>query len=481
MKITREETSPRQVLLNIELEPTDVDPYLDRSYKKVVNRVQIPGFRRGKAPRYIVENHVGREALVRESLDVIIREALERGINDEALESFGEPDVELVEIDPLSFKAVVPLEPIVDLGDFRSLRLQPEPVEVTDEQVDSVLQRMRYDAAPWEPVDRPVKFGDLVALNVDGFIEGKKVADDRGVDFIPSQDNPFPFPGFSIYLEGTQKGESKEFTLQVPENYQDSTISGKECRFNVQVLEIKEKNLPELDDEFAKGVGEGYADQDALKASILKDLTEQMERAAQRSFENSSLEEIIKGATVEVPDLTTNREIDHLLEERLQAQQGRQMDMDAYLRNVGKTRDEVRDEVRATAQERLTRFLVLRKLAQGEGIEVLPEDIDAEVDKIASNSTESGESLRQALSSESARSSLSNAILTRKVLERLAQIVRGEVEEEETAQEEDEILSEDVTASTQQADEEPALSPSLYEGSGTSQEEGGAPSADKPL
>ena len=233
MNITREDTAPREVVLNIQLEGEDIEPFLDRSYRRLVNRVQIAGFRRGKAPRWRVENEVGREALIRESLDSILREILDKAIEEEEIEAFNEPDVELVEIDPLSLKAVVPLEPIVELGDFRSLRLEPESVEVGDEQVGKVLEQARYDAAPWQPADRPVKFGDLVTIDVDGVVEGKKVADDKGVDFIPTQDSPFPFPGFSVHLEGMQKDQSKEFTLQVPEDYRDADMAGKECRFSV--------------------------------------------------------------------------------------------------------------------------------------------------------------------------------------------------------------------------------------------------------
>ena len=254
--------------------------------------------------------------MVRESLDSILQESLDRALKEEDLECFGEPDVELVEIDPFSFKAVVPLEPVVELGDFRSIRLEPEPVEVTEEQVDKFIERMRYDAAPWEPVERPVKFDDLVALDVDGYIEGNQVADDKGVDFIPTKDSPMPFPGFSVYLEGMQADESKEFTLKVPEENPDNTIAGKDCRFNVKVLGIKEKVLPELDDEFAKGVGDGYESLEALRTSILDTLTQRTEWVARRSFEEKSLEEVIKGVSIEVPEVTTNREIDRLLEEQ---------------------------------------------------------------------------------------------------------------------------------------------------------------------
>ena len=494
MKITREESATLEVTLNVELEPDDMEPYLDRSIKRLANRVQIPGFRKGKAPRYLMENYIGREALVRESLDTMLQESLDKAIKEENLEVFGEPDVEMVEVDPPSFKAVVPLEPIVDLGDFRSIRMEPEPIEVNEEQVNKVVERLQYDAAPWEPVERPVKFGDQVTLDVDGFIDGEQVADDRGVDFIPAQDNPTPFPGFSIYLEGMAKDESKEFTLAVPEDSPDDTISGKECRFNVKILEIKEQALPELDDEFAKGVGDEYESLEALRDGILENLIAQTENATKITFQEKSLTEVVKGASVQVSDLTANREIDHLLEDHM-SQEGQRVDMDTYLRNAGKSREELRDEVRPNAQDRMARYLVIRKLARDENIEVSPDEIDAEVENLVASMGQSGESIRQAFSTESARSSISSAILNRKVLERLAEIVQGGagVAEEEPflAEAQDSVEDAPVSAVEVGPEEEPEIDseaatpqPQIV-GSGQPDEaqgdEGGTPSDDQSL
>ena len=481
MKISREETSPREVVLSIELESDELEPYLDRSFRRVVNKVKVPGFRPGKAPRWLVENQVGKEGLIRDSLDFIVQESLDKALKEENLETFGEPNVEQLEIEPLSFKAVVPLEPIADLGDFRSLRLEPETVEVTAEQVDRAIELMRYDAAPWEPVDRPVTFGDLVSLDVDGFIDGDRVANDRGVDFIPTKDDPLPFPGFSENLEGMERDESKEFTIQIPEDHRDNTIAGKECRFTAKALEIKTKALPEIDDEFAKGVGEGYESLEALRSSVEERLREQLERVAERAFEEKGLEEVIKGASIEVSNLTTNREIDHLLEDRFQAMGGRRMDMDAYLRQVGKSREEIREELRPAAQEQLTRYLVVRKLAQEESIEVSPEEIDGEVENLASRQAESGDALREALSSDDARSSIRNAILTRKVVGRLAELMREEVAEAETAPEEAAVPAQEEPVEEEGGDEPAPTSPETAEESQSPEgKEGGSSSDAKP-
>ncbi len=478
MKITREDSSQLQVSLNIELESDDIEPYLERSYKRVVNKVQIPGFRPGKAPRYIVQTFMGKEAMVRESLDLILQESLDKAIKEENLETMGEPDVELVEIEPLSFKAVVPLEPAVDLGSFRSLRLTPDPVEVTDEELDASIEGMRYDSAPWEPVERPVKFGDLLTLDVDGTIEGNSVVDVQGAEFLPAQDNEIPFPGFSIHLEGIGHGESKEFTLAVPEDYRDASIAGKEARFKVKVSEIKEKQLPELNDEFAKGVGDGHESVDALRASVLEQMTQQAESTTRRAFQEKVLLQVIEGASIEFSELTATREIDHLMEDRTRALEGSRIDMDTYLKSVGKTQEELREELRPVAQERLTRAIVLRTLAKDEDIDVTSEEIDAEVDSMVSGSANNSDELRRLFSSEDARSSIGNTLLTRKVLDRLAALVQAE--DEEPAEVEDAAATEGPEPADE-SDETEGAAPATDEAGDEPHEEGAEPDdADQP-
>jgi trigger factor len=425
VKVTREDTSPLDVTLNIQLDPTDIEPYLERSYRRVVRRVRIPGFRPGKAPRRIVENHLGRDALVRESLDLIVQETLDKAIQQERLATFGEPDLQLLETEPLSFKAVVPLEPTVRLGDFRSIQAQPEAVQVSDSDVDLALERMRYDAAPWQPVERAVRFGDLLDLDVEGTIEGKRALSDKGVQFLPQQHYPFPFPGFSEHLEGLEKGVLKEFTLLIPDDYRDRSMAGKECQFTVRVRELKEKALPDLDDEFAKGVEQGYESLDVLRAKVRGELAERAERSAERDLQEKLLGELIEGSKVEASELTIERETEHLLEERAQALRGRSSDVETYLQDAGKTREELKAELKPVAVERLTRYLVVRKLAQDETLEVGPEEVEAEIDDLVSAAGESQDALRRGFSTENARSSIRNAILTRKVLARLAAIARG--------------------------------------------------------
>ena len=426
MIVTKDSVTPTEVTLTISMDAEDEEPFLNRSYRRVANRVRIPGFRPGKAPRSVIENHLGREALVHEALEFMIPESLDKVLKDEDIQAFMEPQLEVIETDPVSFKAVVPLEPIVDLGEIHSIRLEKEEVEVTDEQVDHVLEDLRFESAPWEPVERPLAFGDLVTMNVNGTIGGEQVIDDQGIDFIPQLDNTMPFPGFSVYLEGMTEGQSKEFTLSVPDDYPQTELAGKECHFAVEALSVKEKNLPELDDEFAKGVRDGFESLEALSDHVRQRLVEEAEAAENRRLEQSSLEEVKKLAKIDASELVYQRELDLMYEERERSLRNQRMDMALYLSYVGQTEEELREQMKPQAEDRLNTMLLLRKLADQENIAISAEDVDSEISNlISSTGGESEESMKQALSTDNAKETIRNSLMNRKIMARLVEIVQG--------------------------------------------------------
>jgi len=427
LNVTRDTVTNTEVTLTISMDAEDEEPFLNRSYRRVASRVRIPGFRPGKAPRSIVESHMGREALVHEALEFMIPESLDKVLKDEDIQAFMEPRLEVIDMAPVSFKAVVPLEPIVELGEFQSIRLDKEEVEVTDEQVEHVLEDLRFESAPWEPVDRPVAFGDLVTLNVKGNIGGEQAIEDEGIDFIPQEDNNLPLPGFSANLEGMSEGESKEFTLNVPDDYPQQEYAGKECRFDVDVISIKAKSLPELDDEFAKGVREGFESLEALSNHVRQRLHDEAEAAANRRMEQSSLDEIKKLAKIQASELVYERELDLMYEERERALRNQRMDMELYLSYMGQTAEELREQMKPQAEDRLNTMLLLRKLADVEEIEVSDEEVQAEIDNlIASNGGDSEDStMRQALSTQNALDSIRSGLLNRKIMARLVEITQG--------------------------------------------------------
>ncbi len=425
MKVTKDSVSSTEVTLTIEMDSQDEDPFIDRSYRRSVGRLAIPGFRKGKAPRSIVETYVGRGALLQEALEFMIPETLDQVLRDEDLQAFVEPQVELTELEPVSFTAVVPLEPLVDLGDYQSIRVEQEPVEITDEQIDQVVERLRQESAPWEPADRPAEYGDLLNLNVRGEIEGEEVVNDQGVDYMPQETNVLPFPGFAPFLEGLTETESKEFALAIPEDYPRPQFAGKKCQFQVEVLSVKEKKLPDLDDEFAKGVGDGFETMDALIDHVRERLTEQSEAEARQELEIKSLEELITLATIQASDTLYQRELEMLQREQERMLQNQRLDMDTYLHYLGKTEEEFLDELRPTANERLTRYLVMRKLSQEESIEVTGEEVESEIDGALESAGDNAAQLHRTLNSESARENIRSSLLNRKIIERLVEIVQG--------------------------------------------------------
>ena len=235
-----------------------------------------------------------------------------------------------------------------------------------------------------------------------------------------------PFPGFAVYLEGMAEDEEKEFTLNIPEDYPRPQYAGKECTFQVQVLSIKEKRLPDLDDEFAKGVGEGYDDLEALRQNLRERLEEDAEAEANRRLEQESLEELIKAATVRASDMLYQREVEMMQQDRERSLQNQRIPMETYLGYLGQTAEEFREQLRPAAEDRLTRYLVLRKLAEEENIEVSPEEVEEEIDTLVSSAGDSEEAMRRAFSSESAKDNIQSSLTDRKVIQRLVQIFQGE-------------------------------------------------------
>ena len=452
MNVTKESDSPTEVVLKVELAPEDEEPFISRSYRRIVSRINIPGFRRGKAPRSIVESHLGRTALVQEALEFMVPETLDQILKEENLQAFMEPDLEVLEIEPLSFKAVVTLEPVVELGNLYSIKVEREPVEITDERVNEVIEQLRYESAPWEPVERPVQFGDLLSLDVTGKIGADEVIGDEGIDFIPELDNPLPIPGFSVYLEGMVEGQEKEFTLTVPEDHNQEQFAGRECHLKVALLSVKAKTLPELDDEFAKGIRDGYESLEALTDYVRQQLTEAAENAAGRRLEQEGLEELLKISTIQASDLIYQREVDRLYEEQERAVQERRLDMDTYLSHLGKSQEEWRKELQPEAERRLNNFLVLNKLAQDQGIEIGQEEVQAEIASMLEEAGDSKDQMRRILGSSNAQESIRSNLLNRKVMGRLAEIIQGQDADEGS---EDSPTTEEEMESAVKATDEP--------------------------
>jgi trigger factor len=423
LKISREDNLPEDITLNIELGAEDVEPYLENAYRKVVTKLRIPGFRPGKAPRNVVESVVGREHLIQEALDSVVPACVDKAIKEENINPFLPPDVEIIGYEPLSFKAIVLLEPKLILPDYGKISLDVERKKVSDGDVEEVLARYRLDSAPWGPVDRPVKLGDLVTLDVEGKVEFKTILKQERIDYLPSMENQSPLPGFSVQLEGLERGITKTFSVKVPDEYTDETIKGKDCDFIVTVSEIKEKSLPPLDDEFAKGIGEGFDSLGGLRADILERLNKNMDLQMQEEFNGQALQKVVDGSLVTIPELIIKREVDNMIGDQQRALKSRNIDLDSYLSHIGKSEDEMKAEMRPAARERIVKNLVLANLSKEFNLEASDSEVESQIKDMFAGADK--RSTLRALKSEEVKKSVSTSILNRKSMERLVNLIES--------------------------------------------------------
>jgi len=440
VKVTQEEMVDRQTVLQIELEPPEMEPFLERAYRRLVQRTAIPGFRKGKAPRSIFERLVGREALVSEAMELLVPEATAKAVQEQQLEAVGNPQVDVVQMDPAVLKATVPLKPLVDLGHYRDLRLEEEPSQVSDEELQRVMEELRRTSATWEPVDRPVGDDDLITMNVRAEVDGRVLTDQKDIPYLVSKDVDRPFPGFAGHLMGIAIDGTKRFTVTLPDTYEDRRAAGKEARFAVKVLDVKERKLPQMDDEFAKGVGEGHESLEVLKEHVRQDIQAQKERAAAERLQEQALEKVIQESSVELPPLMVEHEVAHFIDDQQQSLARGGISMEAYLQSAGKSPEELRAEFKNQALDALKRAWVLSQLAEEEGLEASSDDIDEEISRLVAAVGEQAKAVWDAFSQPGARESLARAVLSRKARERLAEIARGRASAP---------LAEETTPSTQ--------------------------------
>ena len=421
-------------MLSIELEEADLESYLQRAYQRVVQKVKVPGFRPGKAPRSVVERMIGRESLLNEALDFMVPEVTAKAIEQEDIEAGAQPDVELVETEPVTIKATVPLTPLVDAGDYASMRVPWEAPAVSDEQVSEALEEARRKEAVWEPVERAAEMGDDVTMTFKGVVEGETIVEQEDAAFI--LDPEAPIAGFGDALTGIAAGESREFELPFPEDYFNENLAGKACTFSVMAKEVKAQVLPELDDEFAKGVDDGYDSLDALKDNLRQKLLEELEHEDEHKYEDAVMTELVNVGSVELPPLMIERAIDNHIQEiqdTIGRRIGRAISLEEYMDIMKKSEEDLREETRTTVEEQLRRSYLLTQVAEDEGIDATDEDVETEVEDMVTRAGEQGEQVRQLFMSQENRDSVARSIRSRRTVQRLVDIAKGEAAAEHPA------------------------------------------------
>jgi trigger factor len=421
-KVTTEELPERQVKLQIEVDDQRHAQAIETAYKKLAPRVQIPGFRPGKAPRPLIERQLGRHRLLDEAMDLLVPAVYREVLEERDINPVAQPSVELVSHEPLVFTATVPLQPVVELNDYRALRLPREAVTVKDEQVDEALDELRRHYGTIEPVDRKARVGDIVRGSVSATADDTSIFAADDIEYRLTEESLASLPGFLNAIVGLKKGDEVTKTHDAPADFEDSRIAGKKITYNIKIEDVKEEKLAKLDDDFAKEVGEGFETLLALRAKIREDIEKAESEANLRDYELKVVDALADQAALEYPSVMVEHEIDHMLEDQANLDPRDPRAQLLYLQRLNKSEEEVRDSVREEATSRLRRSLVLSRFAEAEDIHVEDSDVDAELDTISSSSGDQADAIRQLFSNESARDSLARTLHTRRTLARLVEL-----------------------------------------------------------
>jgi len=426
VKVTREKTEQNQAFLTVEMEPDELKESWEKAYKSLVGKVKIPGFRAGKAPREILERHIGREALMEEAIKDAVPRAYEKAIAEQNIEPVAQPEIEITQTEPVIFKAVVPLPPNVELGDYKSIRLKPDTVEIKDEDIDSVIERLQHDQATWEPVERPVELKDMVTVDIDSEIDERPYIKRIGMQYQLQPDATFPAPGFVGQLKGMNVGEEKEFKLQFPDDTPQKELAGKEVSFKVKLSEIKQEKLPEVNEDFIKQVKADLESVDALKEEIRKTLQKNAEDKAKMDFEDKVVDMVADQSKLDFPPVFVDSEIDRMIRNQLRQWQMPDDRLPDYLKIIKKTYDELKEELKPLAVKNISGTLVLDKIADDKKIDAADPEVDSEIEKMTSGMGENREKYTEMLDNPGSRQSIKQMLVRRKTLEYLSKIAKGE-------------------------------------------------------
>lgn len=387
MKVTAENGENQQVTLTIEVEAAEVTKAVNKAAKRLANRVNIPGFRKGKAPRIIVERHVGTDALMQEAFDLIAPQAFDNALKEQKIEPVTRPNIDIVTLEDgkdLVFKATVTPRPEVKLGDYKGLKVEKQVAEVKDEDVEKQIKN--FQDRQGKMVDAPegaaVENGDFTTLNFEGFVDGTPFEGGKGEDY-PLQIGSGSFIlGFEDQLVGAKIGEEKEVNVTFPEEYHSKDLAGKAAMFKCTIKSIKRKELPEINDELAKKVSK-FDTLDELKADIRKNLEENAERKAENDQKSAAIEQATNNIQVDIPAVMIDNRVTAMIQEMAMRLEQQGMKLEQYLQYAGTDIAKIREDYRETAEKNVKTDLMLEEVAKAEDIKVEAKDLDAEVAAMA--------------------------------------------------------------------------------------------------
>ncbi len=381
MKVSVEKLPSSEAVLDVELSWDELEKASDKAYRKLVQKVDVQGFRRGKAPRSLLERKVGKEYIYQEGLDDLITETYRNAIKEHELSPITQPELDAPVFEmgqPYHFSLKVPIITPVELGDYRSLHFEREEAEVTSEEVERELESMRDRQATWHEVERPAEYDDRVTVDLQLTVEEKNVSDLKDNPFELTRERYGLFSGMDEHMVGMKAGESKEFTTVLPEDYSNDKLAGKEAHYKVTLYKVEVKEVPEFDDALAGTVTEGqYDNLEDLRKAVSDNILESKQRRIRDELREKVVDAVIEQSKITLHPLLVRDEAEEMLHQLSHLLEQQRMSIDQYLLMMKKTREEYLKDIEPDAEKRVKRELVLDQVASQEQISILPEEVEA--------------------------------------------------------------------------------------------------------
>ncbi len=386
MSLQVEKLEKNMAKLTIEAGADELEKAIEKAYQKQKKKISIPGFRKGKVPRQMVEKMYGKEVFYEDAANELIPDAYDKALDECEEDIVSSPKIEVVQIEagkPFIFTATVALKPEVKLGKYKGVQVDQMDTEVTDEEIDQEINKERENNARNITVDnRPVKDGDITTLDFEGFVDGEPFEGGKGEDYPLTIGSGAFIPGFEEQLVGAEIGKEVEVKVTFPEDYQAENLQGKEAVFKCTIKEIKEKELPELDDEFASEVSE-FETMAEYRESVKKSLTEKKEKDAKNAKEEAAIQAVVEDSEMEIPEPMLESQQKQMVDEFAQRITMQGLSMEQYFQFTGTNYQKMVEQVKPQALERIKSRLVLEAVVKAENIEVTEEDYEKELETMA--------------------------------------------------------------------------------------------------
>jgi trigger factor len=386
MSVQVEKLEKNMAKLTVEVSADEVEKAIQNAYLKARKSINIPGFRKGKAPRQLIEKMYGKEVFYNDAIDELLPSAYAKAMEECEEEIVSRPSVDVVQIEsgkPFIFTAEVAVKPAVTLGEYKGIQVEKAPIEVKDEEIEAEITKEREANARTITVeDRAVAQGDIVTLDFEGFVDGVAFEGGKGENYDLTIGSGSFIPGFEDQLVGAEIDKELDVNVTFPEEYGAAELAGKAAVFKCTVHAIKVKELPEADDEFAQEVSE-FDTMDAYKEDIKANLLKKKEEEAKRVKEDAVIEKIIENAQMEIPDAMVEYQSEQMLDDFAQRIQSQGISLEQYFQFTGMTQAQYMEQVKPRALKNIQSRLVLEAVATAENIEVTEEDLDAEMARMA--------------------------------------------------------------------------------------------------